>query len=113
MPQFLPDDQITVKIDQIQGNILAGFNKDYEALLFIEFQDPAGARTWLNETRGNIATMQEVLDFNRLFKLIGSRRSSADDTDTIQATWVNIALTHRGLLALGRTEEELGSFEEA
>jgi Dyp-type peroxidase family len=113
MPDFLPDGEITVDLDEIQGNILAGFNKDHEALLFLTFRDGPGARRWLSELLGDVATMREVLAFNRLFKLIRARRSTEDDTDTIQATWVNVALTYQGLVALGQADAGLASFEDA
>lgn len=63
MTNFLDDPDIQVNLDQIQGNTLAGFNKDYETLLFLHFGEPSGAKQWLVEAVGNIATMREVLDF--------------------------------------------------
>jgi hypothetical protein len=62
-------------IRNIQGNILAGFNKDHQALLFLKITDPAKAKRWLQFITPTIATMEEVLSFNRLFKAMRTRRA--------------------------------------
>ena len=42
-------------IRNIQGNILAGFNKDHQALLFLEITDAARAKRWLQFITPSIA----------------------------------------------------------
>src|ERR671933_1372842 len=46
-------------IHNIQGNILAGFNKDFQALLFLKIVDTARAKAWLRFITPSIATMEE------------------------------------------------------
>ncbi len=88
----------------IQGNILAGFNKDYQTFLFVRFTDIPAARAWLAEVTSEVATSAEVMAFNGLFKAVNARRQQRrrrDDRSAIRATWMNIALTYQGLQALG------------
>jgi len=61
-------------IHSIQGNILAGFNKDYQVLIGIEITDLAANRVWLANLTPHIATLFEVLSFNRLFKAVRAKR---------------------------------------
>lgn len=103
----MPD---TTKLDlsQIQGNIPAGFNKDHQALLFLSFTDRALAKAWLAITTGEVATAEEVADFNALFKKVHARRDHA--SNVVQATWMNLAFTSEGLTELGVPAEELSTF---
>ena len=77
--------------DQIQGNILAGFNKDNQTLIFLDIKDPKKFRPWLKALVPFIATTDEVLQFNRLFKMIRSRRGV--ESRTVLSTWLNIAFS--------------------
>ncbi|PSB32824.1 Dyp-type peroxidase [Stenomitos frigidus] len=94
-------------IENIQGNILSGFNKDQQTLLFLRVDNQSDFRRWLGELIPFIATTAEVLAFNRLFKEIRRRRSA--ETRTVQATWVNIALSFRALQLLTEDDETLRS----
>ncbi|HSK76490.1 MAG TPA: hypothetical protein VLQ45_08515, partial [Thermoanaerobaculia bacterium] len=85
-------------VENIQGNILAGFNKDHQTLLFLKVQNVADFRRWLGELIPFIATTSEVLTFNWLFKEIRRRRKA--ETRAVQATWINIALSFPILKAL-------------
>src|SRR5215208_4434415 len=51
----------------IQGNIIAGFNKDFQSLLFLQVQDRAGGLDWLAELRPRVATTTQVATFNKQF----------------------------------------------
>jgi Dyp-type peroxidase family len=87
-----------LEVDQIQGNILPGFLKDHEMLLFLKIEQVTLCKAWLKELAPLIATAEEVLAFNRLFKALRVRRGR--DTKAIQATWVNIAFSYQALVAL-------------
>jgi Dyp-type peroxidase family len=100
----------TLPLDNIQGNILAGFHKDFESHLFLEFTTQQEARIWLNSIVNEIATSEEVKQFNDLFKTL---RKRSGREGTVKATWTNIAFTHSGLEALGVLGNELESFPEA
>ena len=85
-------------IDQIQGNILAGFNKDFQTLIFLHIDSATDFKPWLASQIDFIATTAEVLAFNRLFKEIRTRRKS--ESSAVKATWINIAFSFEGLVAL-------------
>jgi Dyp-type peroxidase family len=84
-----------LEVDEIQGNIIPGFFKDFETLLFLKIDDVPACKFWLKEIIPLIATAHEVLTFNRLFKTIRFRRKQ--NTNTVKATWVNIAFSYPAL----------------
>lgn len=92
----VPDEPV-LAMKQIQGNIVVGFNKDFQTLLFLEITNVSDFKRWLAALVPFIASASEVLAFNRLFKEIRSRRGASQ---TIQATWINIALSYRALTLL-------------
>jgi hypothetical protein len=73
-----------LEVDQIQGNILAGFNKDNQTLLFLRIVNVNHFKTWLAGVIPFIATTDEVWRFNRLFKQLRFRQRV--ETRTILAT---------------------------
>lgn len=91
-------DEPVLAIENIQGNIISGFNKDQQTLLFLKVTDVENFRKWLGTMVPFIATAAEVLSFNRLFKEIRRRRKV--ETRTVQATWVNVALSFSALKSL-------------
>jgi len=93
-------------IDEIQGNILGGFTKDFQMMLFLEITHPANFRHWLNKLIPFVATSAEVIAFNRLFKSVRSRRQREG---TIKATWTNIAFTHAGFQRLAEKSPDLST----
>lgn len=86
-------------LDDIQGNILGGFNKDFQSFLFLRFTDAASARDWVGGVAGEVATAAEVAAFDGLFKLVNSRRGG--ELGVLKATWMNLAFTHAGIAFLG------------
>ena len=100
-----------IDLAEIQGNVLAGFNKDYQRLLFFRLGDTEQARAWLATIVDETATTEEVLAFNDLFRRARARRGA--EVSMPQASWLNIAFTHPGLAALGVAETELAMFPEA
>jgi Dyp-type peroxidase family len=101
-------DEDVIDIRNIQGNILAGFNKDFQTLLFLRIVDATEFREWLKELVPFVASTAEVLAFNRLFKQIRARRRS--DSRAVQATWMNLAFTASGLQKLA--PRTLGKFKD-
>jgi deferrochelatase/peroxidase EfeB len=100
-----------IDLADVQGNVLAGFNKDQQRLLFFRLGDPARARAWLATIVDETATTEEVLAFNDLFRRARARRRG--EAATPQASWLNVAFTHPGLAALGVADTELSMFPEA
>lgn len=88
---------------EIQGNILAGFNKDLQAFLFLQFPDDLReARRWLQLLVAGepplLAMTKPVAAFNQRFRAL--RAASGDDPESLRVTWVNLGLTHAGLVQL-------------
>src|SRR4051812_46321711 len=59
-----------LELDRIQGNILPGLMKDFQTLIFLRIADPQQFRLWLQALVPFIASAEEVLAFNRLFKFM-------------------------------------------
>jgi Dyp-type peroxidase family len=94
---------------QIQGNILAGFRKDHQTLLFLGFPVPddaaryrALARAWLAALLPRIARTKEVANFNERYSA-ARRQRGGDDPENLTALWINVGLTYHGLVAFGPT----------
>ncbi|MBW4602852.1 MAG: Dyp-type peroxidase [Calothrix sp. FI2-JRJ7] len=100
-----------INLANIQGNILTGFNKDFQSFLFLTFTDTEEARRWLTDIIPEVATVEEVQAFKNLFKLVNKRRRG--ELGTVSSTWMNVAFTHSGFEALGVSGLDLDSFPEA
>jgi deferrochelatase/peroxidase EfeB len=100
-----------LNLGDIQGNILAGFNKDHQSFLFVSFSQAEGAKAWLKELAPEVASSSEVRAFNSLFKEVNQRRGG--ERGTVKATWVNVALSASGLQTLGVPAEQQGAFSQA
>jgi Dyp-type peroxidase family len=98
-----------LEVDDIQGNILAGFNKDFQTFLFLKIHDRAITKDWLRSLTPCIASTAEVLLFNKLHRSLRSRRQ--EDPQGMAATWVNIAFTYQGIQML-TSEEEANKFQD-
>jgi len=97
-------------LGDIQGNVLAGFNKDHQALLFVAFPSAAAGRAFVSSAAGSVASVDEVAAFNASFR--SSVNRSGSETSAPTATWTNLALSHAGLARLERPADELGTFPE-
>src|ERR1041385_7550497 len=86
----LPEEEV-LDVEDIQGNILPGFNKDHLTLLFFCITDVSSTRSWLRELAPNVATTREVLDDRRLRRMIKARRGF--EPDGMIATWINLGLS--------------------
>src|SRR4051812_16052166 len=71
----VPEEPV-LNIDNIQGNILAGFNKDFQTLLFVRIENARKFKDSFRAVIPSISTTAEVLAFNRLFKAIRARLNS-------------------------------------
>jgi Dyp-type peroxidase family len=93
----LPTEDL-LEINDIQGNSLAGFNKDFQMFLFVKIHDRAIAKTWIGDLIPQISTVAEVLMFNNLFRALRDRQRA--DPQGLVATWMNIAFTYEGIQKL-------------
>jgi Dyp-type peroxidase family len=79
----------------VQGNVLAAFNKDFELFLFLQVPDQARGQAFLTGLLPLVSKNNDVAAFNQAFS--AARRAAGDDPDDLSATWVNVSLTDRGL----------------
>jgi hypothetical protein len=93
-----PEPEPLLDVDDIQGNVLAGFNKDHQLLLALAIRDLAAAKAWLGRLAPHVHSMAQVGAFNRLFS--AERRRLGHDPDGLIATWANVAVSHGGLAKL-------------
>jgi Dyp-type peroxidase family len=100
-------DEPLLDVKNIQGNIVAGFKKDFQTLLFLRIDDVPSFKDWLAEFARLVATAEEVLVFNRLFKRTRDRRGYSG---TVRASWINIAFTHA---ALAKLTDDADDFADA
>ncbi|GAA1347693.1 Dyp-type peroxidase [Saccharothrix algeriensis] len=87
---------------EVQGNVLAAFNKDHQQFRFVRFTDAKLGRTWLAAMLGHVSVTADVEDFNEAFSL-GRSLLGADPRH--EATWVNLSLTPAGLTRLAVNPE--------
>ncbi|WP_328446209.1 Dyp-type peroxidase [Streptomyces sp. NBC_00386] len=85
--------------DDIQGDVIAGFKKDRMTLLFLKFEDPARARTWVKRLASQISTTRQVATFNAAFRM-ARQATGGDDPKALKATWTNVSFTYEGLKVL-------------
>jgi Dyp-type peroxidase family len=84
-------------MNEIQGNVIPGFNKDHAQLLFLRIDRPGPARRWIKSISESITTAQQVWDFRRRLVAAGKQRG---DKGTVKSTWINIAFSYSGLCKL-------------
>ena len=89
----------------IQGNSLAGFNKDHQAFLFVRFRDALSARAWLGTLVPRISPLSEVLDFSNLRRSMIGRLGR--EPRSLAVTWINVAFSARGIGMLKREGDDL------
>lgn len=95
----------------IQGNIIPGFNKDYQHFLFYRIGGHKAAKKWLQWIAPMISSMDEVLAFNRMYRVMRFRLEAKDIP--IKATWVNIAFSCEAIKALTSEKVSLEFGEES
>jgi len=88
----------------IQGNVLAGFSKDFAAFLFLQLQDGPTGQTFLTALLPLVSANDEVAEFNAAFS--SALQYSGSDPDNLNATWVGISITASGLALLSPTASQ-------
>lgn len=82
-------------VDEIQGNILGGFNKDHQALIFASFGGIESAKSWLRSNLEKITYLREVSAYRRARK--AHIRRYGDEPEGMTALWQTVAFTFQGL----------------
>jgi Dyp-type peroxidase family len=97
-------------VDQIQGNIFPGFNKDAQTLLFLRITDARAFAAWLRDFIPFIATTERVLPVRRVLKNI--RSTTGAEATGINVVWANIAFSFAGLKKLASPALKLDDFKD-
>jgi Dyp-type peroxidase family len=84
--------------DDIQGNVLGGFHKDYQTLLGFKFGDPVRAKAFLRDLAAWVTPLREVVQF-KAERRRRMKQTGAEPRD-MRATWVAAAFSFDGLRAL-------------
>ena len=94
--------------DDIQGNIIPGFNKDHQHFLFLQLGKIANAKRWLHWIAPRIASMEECLTFVRSHRRLRLRLGIAEPR--LHATWINIGFSRDAIAKLvdERTADAFG-----
>ena len=104
---------MAINLDNVQGNILGSFNKDFQDFLFLKVKDPAKARKWVRVNSAElISTSRQVLAFNNAFKALLAEGVPKPES-IISARWANIAFSFKGLQALGFSSADFGTLPPA
>ena len=68
MPQHDDNLEPILDVNDIQGNILAGFNKDHQTLLGFTIDNIDKTREYMQIITKEISTLYEVFGFNKAYK---------------------------------------------
>lgn len=85
-------------LEDMQGFGIAGFNKDLQELLVVEFNTATGAKGLLGWLAGAVADAFAVTRFNQAFSELLQRTGN---DPTLKATWVAVMISAAGFSALG------------
>ena len=95
-------------VHDIQGNILAGFNKDHRTFLGLGIGDPAQAKKWIGLISDQISTMYEVYNYNKLYK--SARGRLKGEPVGLVATWMNIGFSYPAMSKLIKDIEQIDPY---
>ena len=78
----------SLDVNQIQGNSIGGFNKDFQTNLFLKFTSDAAGRAWIKEISEEVtaSSSANVLQFNNQFSALRAQRVSRPE-ELISAVW--------------------------
>lgn len=91
--------------NELQGNVLAAFNKDHAAFLLLAFGDGDRAREWIAEIEPHVSGSASVESFNAHFS--ARRRELGADPPDLSAEWLGLAFTFAGLRAVSASPRRL------
>jgi Dyp-type peroxidase family len=94
--------------DEIQGNILQGFNKPYQSLAAFTITDVALFRRWLSGFLPSITSLTQVVHHVQLRKAL--LRTLAATPPVTGTVWQNIVFTASGLAKLNQDQLPDSSF---
>ena len=96
--------------EEIQGNIVPGFNKDHQHFLFYRIAAKSRTKEWLRLIAPVITSMDDALAFVRVHRAL-RHKLGVKEPQLIKATWVNIAFSI-GAIAKLAGKDEAAAFGE-
>ena len=84
--------------------------RDHQTLLFLRIDDPVAFAIWLGKFANCVATTEDVLAFNRLFKSLRGKQFGSHSR--VKSSWVNIAFSFEGLKKLEKPGMNLDEFTD-
>jgi len=92
----MPITEPPLDADEIQGNVVPGFNSSYQRVIGLRFGDRDEARAWLGQTP--VSTLRAAAAIHAKRRAQGGRQpTDAEDTDEM---WVNLCFSYGGLEVL-------------
>jgi len=89
-------DEPVLDLANIQGNMIAGFRKGYQTLLYVHIDDVGKFKSVVVELARRLATAETVRTFNLAYQQLRDQGNTA----SIRSTWVNIAFSFAALSKL-------------
>jgi Dyp-type peroxidase family len=95
-----PADELepVLPLDDIQGNVIPGFNKRHQRLLGLRISDLGAAKRWLARIAPEVTTAAEVQRYKELRRELKARRGGGPSG--LAAGWTNLALSAPALRRL-------------
>lgn len=97
-----------LNVNDIQGNIIPGFNKDHQSLLFLGIVDTKQARKWIASVSSHISTLYEVQNFKNVYE--SEKARLGQEPYNLAATWTNIAISYDGMKKLAKNMEQVDPY---
>jgi Dyp-type peroxidase family len=94
-----------LELGEIQGNVIAGFNKPFMTFVYLRVQDITAARLWMRDLAPEITTAAAGNDAKMAFRRLRALRFATDTI--IGPAVVNVAIGAPFLRALGFAPEAL------
>src|SRR5918995_1291621 len=95
-------------VNDIQGNIIPGFNKDHRTLLGFTINNSDESKKWIKLISDEISTLYEVYNFNNVYK--SEKQRLRTEPVGLTATWTNIAFSYPGMKKLVKDIEQIDPF---
>ncbi|MFL6451679.1 MAG: Dyp-type peroxidase [Bryobacteraceae bacterium] len=93
-----------ISADDIQGNSLAGFNKDHQTFVLVRMQDVTSARAWIRSLVPRVSPLSEVQKFNDVRRSMIARLGR--EPRSLAVTWMNVAVSGRAIDLLRREGDD-------
>jgi Dyp-type peroxidase family len=89
-----------LETNEIQGNVIPGFNKSHQFFLGYRILDPTGAKAWIRLVAPEITSADEVVQFRILRARMIARRGYEPAPEELAVVWLNVAFSAPGLRRL-------------